>query len=354
MESFEVLGICHKAKWSKYLNKFDIDQQDVYFTPEYYQLYEELGDGTAQCFVFEKDGDMALYPFLKNSINDLGYNFEEQYYDIQGAYGYNGIITSSYDNNFKSSFFTAFNNFILNNNIVAEFTRFHPVIRNDIFTSGMEIIEDRDTVVLDLKKDYDTIWNHCYSGINRNMIRKALKNHVSIVASNCEEDYLQFYNLYLNTMKNIGSDEYYYFSEIYFQSFRSLLPNKHVLITAKIGDKIVCGMILMFFGKYAHYHLSGRLKEFSNLGANNFILDEAIKISRHKGCSLFHFGGGNTNLPDDPLLKFKSNFSNERLIFKIGKKIHNKDVYERVVRQWEAMSPEKRAKYKNFVLKYRY
>jgi hypothetical protein len=351
---YSLLSSDDLVEWNRYLGRLPVEQQDVYFTPEYYQLYENYGDGNAQCFVFENEGDIALYPFLKNSINEIGFDLEEQYYDIQGAYGYNGIITSSYENNFKSSFFTAFDSYIQNSNIVTEFTRFHPMISNDLFTSGMEIIEDRNTVVLDLTKDYDSVWNKCYSGINRNMIRKALKNDVSISVSSCEEDYRQFFNLYLHTMKNIGSDKYYYFSETYFQNFRSLLPENHELIIAKIGDEIVCGMILMFFGRYAHYHLSGRLKEFSNLGTNNLILSEAVKIARQKGCSLFHFGGGATNLKNDLLLKFKSNFSKDKLTFKIGKKIHNKSVYNEVARQWHKMYPEKIEKYKNFVLKYRY
>lgn len=56
------------------MSRLPMGQQDVYFTPEYYALYEQNGDGRTCCFVFEKDGEVVLYPFLMNSVNALGYN----------------------------------------------------------------------------------------------------------------------------------------------------------------------------------------------------------------------------------------------------------------------------------------
>ena len=85
--SYKILTLGEKEEWAKSLEKLPIDQQDIYYTPEYYALYEKNGDGQAICFVFEKDKDIALYPFLINSVNDLGYELDDEYFDIQGAYG---------------------------------------------------------------------------------------------------------------------------------------------------------------------------------------------------------------------------------------------------------------------------
>jgi hypothetical protein len=351
---FKVFDLNDSGRWRYLLSTLPLDQQDIYFSPEYYQLYEEYGDGKAQCFIFEKDGEIALYPFLINSVNELGFDLDTDYYDIQGAYGYNGVISTSYEDSFISSFYKAFDDYILNNNIIAEFTRYHPIIQNDLFSVNMNIIEDRKTVFLDISKEYDYIWNNCYSGINRNMIRKALKNNISILVSDKSDDYSLFFDIYMRTMENIGADKYYYFSDGYFKNFKVLLSNNHKLILAKIDDKLICAMILMFHSEYAHYHLSGRVREFSNTGVNNLILDEAVKIAKKEGCSAFHFGGGTTNLQNDSLLKFKSNFSNDKLTFRIGKKIHNKIVYGEVINQWKLKFPEKVEMYNNFLLKYRY
>ena len=51
--------------------------QDVYYSPEYYDLWEKNDGGKAFCFVFKYADDLALYPFLLNRINDLGYKLEE-------------------------------------------------------------------------------------------------------------------------------------------------------------------------------------------------------------------------------------------------------------------------------------
>jgi hypothetical protein len=45
----------------------------------------------AKCFVYQKGSNITLYPFLINSVNALGYNLDKEYFDIQGAYGYNGV-----------------------------------------------------------------------------------------------------------------------------------------------------------------------------------------------------------------------------------------------------------------------
>ena len=91
-------------EWNGFLSQLPKERRDVYFTPEYYSLYEAYGDGEAQCFVFEKDGELALYPFLKNPITTLGYDLDKEYYDIQGAYGYNGVIASTSDSCFMAAF----------------------------------------------------------------------------------------------------------------------------------------------------------------------------------------------------------------------------------------------------------
>ena len=97
-----------KEQWTKLLGKLPIDQQDIYYTPEYYELHEKNGDGTAMCFVYQKNDDIALYPFLMNSVNDAGYDLDDTYFDIQGAYGYNGVVTSNNNISFRKKFYNSF------------------------------------------------------------------------------------------------------------------------------------------------------------------------------------------------------------------------------------------------------
>ena len=95
-----LLTLDNIEEWNLYFQRIPAEKRDIYFTPEYYSLYQNYGDGEACCFVFEKDGDVVLYPFLRNAITHLGYSLDKEYYDIQGAYGYNGIIASNHSSAF--------------------------------------------------------------------------------------------------------------------------------------------------------------------------------------------------------------------------------------------------------------
>ncbi len=72
-----ILTLDDKDRWNEYLQALPLNQQDIYYTPEYYALYQNLGDGQAKCFYFEKDGNLAMYPFLVNSVNNLGFDLNK-------------------------------------------------------------------------------------------------------------------------------------------------------------------------------------------------------------------------------------------------------------------------------------
>ena len=90
---YKVFRLEDKSLWRESFSSLPLNQRDIYYTPEYYSLYEKNGDGRACCFVYEENGECVLYPFLINSVNELGYELDGEYFDIQGAYGYNGMVS---------------------------------------------------------------------------------------------------------------------------------------------------------------------------------------------------------------------------------------------------------------------
>ncbi|MHC1703458.1 MAG: GNAT family N-acetyltransferase [Tenuifilaceae bacterium] len=331
--------------------------QDIYFNTNYISIYEKLGEGRTISFVYINKDKKATYPFLINSVNDLYSDLDKEYFDIQSAYGYNGVLTNSYDNQFIEGFYNEFYNYCAKNNIIAEFTRFHPIIGNQEFSKNhMQVIFNRETITLNLQQDYSTIWNKEYSSKNRNMIRKAqsLDYSINIISEPTVQEVEQFVSIYYNNMKMLEAEDYYFFNSNYFFNLFSQLKGFVYLINVK--DKrglVVSSSIFFHYGDFFHYHLSGRTVNADN-SVNNYLLDEAIKFAQGLGAKNFHFGGGRSSDPNDSLLKFKSNFSKTRLPFYIGKKIHNQEIYNEVVRQWETRFPEKKEKYMNHLLKYRF
>ena len=338
-------------RWIASLKKIKSVRQDLYFTPEYYSLYQNYGDGEARCFVFEKDGECAMYPFLINPITPLGYKLDMEYYDIQGAYGYNGIISSSEDAAFVAAFWEAFDAYCQEKDIVAEFTRFHPLLNNQRLSSPkMKTFFSRHTVSLDLTLSEDDIWKTQISSKNRNMIRKAEKEGVTIVES---DDYETFKRLYDGTMNNLHAEDFYFFPQSYYDEYKQTFKDKSLLCLAMFEGKPIAGSMFMFSDDYAHYHLSGRDRDYSRYAANNLILWYAIKKAKERGCKWFHFGGGTTGDESDSLLKFKKDFSKTETEFWIGKRVHNEAVYNEIVRQWQESYPEYYAKNKVKLLGYR-
>lgn len=347
--TIKVLGLSGQSEWRRYVELLSSSKRDLYFTPEYYSLYQNYGDGMARCFVFEQDGEVVLYPFLINPITPLGYKLDKEYYDIQGAYGYNGIITSSEDADFIAAFWTTFDAYCQENDIVAEFTRFHPLLNNQRLASPkMKTFFSRHTVALDLTDD--DIWMHQISSKNRNMIRKAEKEGVTIVET---DDYETFRRLYDGTMTDLHAEDFYFFPKSYYDEYKQTFKGESMLCLAMLDGKAIAGSMFMFSDDYAHYHLSARDREYSRYAANNLILWYAIQKAKERGCKWFHFGGGTTGNDDDSLLKFKKEFSKTLCEFWIGKRVHNQVVYAQIVEQWNSNHPESYEKNKVKLLGYR-
>lgn len=322
--------------WNGYLERITNGKKDVYFSPEYYSLYQNYGDGKALCFVFEKKDELVLYPFLRNPITPLGYKLDREYYDIQGAYGYNGIIATNYDPNLIQTFWDSFDAWCQDNDVIAEFSRFHPLLNNqELASPKMQTFFSRHTVALDLADD--DIWMHQISSKNRNMIRKAEKEGVAIVES---DDYETFRKLYNGTMTDLHAEDFYFFPPEYYDEYKQSFKNNSLLCFAVLNGKVIAGSMFMFSEDYAHYHLSARDREYSRYAANNLILWYGIQKAKERGCKWLHFGGGTTSDDGDSLLKFKKEFSKTLCEFWIGKRVHNQEVYNQIVEQWKTKYPE--------------
>ena len=199
----------------------------------------------------------------------------------------------------------------------------------------MQIFYSRHTVALDLTDD--DIWMHQISSKNRNMIRKAEKEGVTIVES---DDYETFRHLYDGTMTDLHADGFYFFPKSYYDEFKHKFKDNSMLCLAMLNGKVIAGSMFMFSKDYAHYHLSARDREFSRFAANNLILWYAILKAKERGCKWFHFGGGTTGNDDDSLLKFKKEFSKNLCEFWIGKRVHNHLIYDQIVEQWKKKHPD--------------
>ena len=61
----KVFGLEEQTSWVDYLGKIGPERKDVYFEPEYYSLYQNYGDGIAQCVVFENEKGNTIFKQLQ-------------------------------------------------------------------------------------------------------------------------------------------------------------------------------------------------------------------------------------------------------------------------------------------------
>lgn len=324
------------SRWNETLNTLPIELHDIYFTSDYHQLYE-TNSSYSRCFIYKEGPRVAFYPFLLNRIENYG--FDKLYYDIETVYGYGGPISNSNDIFFLEKFEKAFLAYCQEQNIIAEFIRFHPLLKNErIFQSIIDVEYNRLTVYLDISKSIEEIWRTDISSKNRNMIRKAEKSDLR-----AEEgyNYRTFKDMYVATMEKLQANQFYYFQDNYYRQISQ--ENDYFLLNILKDNNIIAGAIFMFYGIYCHYHLAGSLVEYLKYAPNNFLIWHAIQNAKARGAKFFHLGGGLTNSIEDSLFKFKSSFSKNYLKFYVGKRIHNQEIYIKLIDQWEKKS-KRRAK----------
>lgn len=305
--------------------------RDIYFTDRYCKIYEENGDGKLEVFTFQTKNGKIIYKFLKREIDII---YGQKYFDITTPYGYGGPLIISLDKETNreeliEEFKKAFEKYCIENNIVSEFIRFHPIEKNYI---GMEKYMDieyvRDTVYIDIHDEHK-VWSNMVSEC-RTATRKAIKNNIKIEQT---KELKEFKNLYIETMKKNNATEYYFFSDEFFYNTMEYLKGNITIFNAKYKDKVISSVMAINYGEYIHYHLSGSDVEYSNYRPVNLLIYEMCLWGNKLGAKYLHLGGGYTG-NDDNLFRFKKTFSKDgRGKFYIGKKVHLKEVYNSLVQK---------------------
>ena len=167
---------------------------------------------------------------------------------FQGAYGYNGVLFSTLDNEFVQTFFDAFESFCANQNIIAEFVRMGFFFNSKFhLRENFSVLFNQKNIVVNLLND--NIWKDSYEYSTRKNINKALSYNLEFHKNNGEKisfDHLEtFINLYKNTMQRNNADEYYYFNHEYFKNLALFLGTKAFFYFASYNNKMItCEAVL--------------------------------------------------------------------------------------------------------------
>lgn len=314
---------------------------DLFFKKEYARLYEKIEIGSSEVFEFRHELGSVYHLFIKKEIPITLEN--GPYYDLVTPYGYGGPLMTSVADGEKEQlekfFQEAFNNYCVENQIVSESIRFHPVFENaKDFKFCYEVVHRRNTTGTNLQA-YDDPVQKEFSKSSRRNIRKALNDGVSFSVTVNPPSLKDFKSIYYSTMDRNNASEIYYFDDDYFSNCLRWL-GEHVLLTEVTYEDKVIGMGLNFFyNNLIHTHLSGTLTEYHHLSPA-YILQYALAVwGKENGMSLIHDGGGRTPDSHDSLFAFKKQFGkNTEFEYYFGYKIWNKPVYHALCQKMQVSS----------------
>ncbi|GAI75400.1 unnamed protein product, partial [marine sediment metagenome] len=210
---------------------------------------------------------------------------------------------------FRRKFFNVFNEYRRDNNIIAEFTRFNPILENHKFSNYLNIIKNNQNIILDLSiKD---IWMNSYEHSTRKNINKAIRNGLKVKYFSGFEitsNYIrQFIDIYVNTMTRNSADDFYYFDKEYFQEItRKLSKNVLYFFTFKDEIAISCELVLLS-KKIGYSFLGGTLSKYFEFRPNDILKHEIINVLKKRQYNYFCLGGGSS--VDDGIFNYKKKFA---------------------------------------------
>lgn len=309
--------------------------KDLYSEKNYCRLYETIEGGTTEEYTFTHELGTIQHLFIKRAIP-----FDVQgsrFYDLITPYGYGGpSITELTDparkDELATHFCRAFQSYCLEQNIVSEFVRFHPLTGNaEDFKSCYNVRFRRHTTGITLKGFEDPVQEE-FSGSTRKRIRKALKDGVTYRITVNPTDLDQFQVIYRKTMERIGADPLYFFDDSYFSNILDYFGEQLILVEALFDSRVIGAELHFLSGPVIYTHLSGTLNDFSHLSPV-YVMTYAIALwGKEQGVELIHSGGGTTTALDDSLYLFKKKFGkNTEFDYYVGDKIWNEKIYQQLI-----------------------
>ena len=298
---------------------------DIYYLPEWLSLYAQRDGEDCGYYVLQTKHGTVIYPYVKRKAPYLVDG--KQYFDIITPYGFNGpyIVECSEKSKLLKTFDADFSVYCEQNDIIAEYVRFSPWLKNhEDFCRLYSIRDNSKTIAIDLTVS-DILVDEIRSK-RRNLIRTAQKRGVSVSIDFSGKNTEEFCGLYKNTIIKNDIGSYYQFPDSFIQEHFSTIINKVFIANAEIDGRIISSSIFICHGDNVHYHLSANDYSAVKYQGNSLLLYEVALWGKENGFKYLHLGGVGT--ADKSLMDFKMSFTHsEGFPFYVGTKVRNESVY---------------------------
>jgi lipid II:glycine glycyltransferase (peptidoglycan interpeptide bridge formation enzyme) len=145
------------------------------------------------------------------------------------------------------------------------------------------------THFLKLQDGYDLVSNH-FARDKKKAIRKAQKHGVQIGIAACEEDFLQYFYVYEDTLRRWGNKTLVEYPFTLFQNLARLRSDSIKFWVARIDGNIVAGNIVFYHNQYVFDWHSASLGEFLRYYPDSYLVSEIIRHACDSGYQILDFG----------------------------------------------------------------
>ena len=300
---------------------------DIYHTPEFLVFSGKYEDGSPLAFYGEDQNERFLVPLLARRLpSELG--APTQWRDLITPYGYpSPLLFPGEDSSKLDSFIQAFCTTCDDQNFISAFIRLHPCLPLPVerLKKYAEIVRHGETVALDLTQSEEGMWKQTRENHRRTI--KALRRSGFTVKIDDWLYYDDFIKIYQSTMERLAADDFYFFSDGYFDDLRSYLGNLlHLCVVLAPNGEVASGGLFLGGTTILEYHLGGTREKYLKEAPSKLMFDYVRCWAKQAGCSLFHLGGG-LGGRSDSLFRFKAGFSKLFREFHTARFIFNPQKY---------------------------
>ena len=351
---FEVVTLAETPKWMAAFCALPEEWRDIHFRPDYYRSHE-TSDQRAMCAILRDDRGTALYPFLRCAITDAALvPSGEQWFDLQGALGYNGMAASTDAADFLAEFHRQFADYCRANSVVAEMTRLNPALGNERFVAGaMSVSTVNRNVIVDLTLSEEELWQRSYVHAARKQVKKGRRHGLATKVLQMPEGLEGFYSIFDHTMERNQAVPAAWHSPSYFERLAAQCPDGVLFYVTEHEGRPVAAELVSKGSTTGYSFLGGTLAEAFPLAANDVLKHDIILDLKRRGLRRYCLGGGFA--AGDSIHRYKQKFStNGDVDFRIAGRVHQPVIYQRLIDAWSSSYPERQKLGQGKILPYRF
>lgn len=319
-------------QYQKVLSSLEVSEP--YYLPDYLSVFSG-GMQDLICFSFlSSAGQVIIMPgYLKSIVVD---NKVTDYFDLSSPYGYTGpVFSSGTTESDVLEFWRVVDQWYLDNNVITEFIRFNLSGNQELYSGNVF------STMLNIKGkiiDEDNQWTSFDHKVRKNVNRAKRENLTSKIFFNeIDEDAISdFHNIYIQTMERTNAKDQFFYTLEQFKMFINNNRNNAAICTIYFEENPISSELLLVSDDAIFSFLGGTNELYFDKRPNDFLKVEALNWARKQGKKYYVLGGGYGF--EDGIFKYKKSFfPNDVVNYYTGRKILNKNVYNKLVEKRNAV-----------------